>query len=280
MDIIQAVIMGFVQGLSEFLPISSSAHIVFASALYKILAGQNLAQGVGGEEIFFDIVIHLATLIAVLLFFKDDIINITRGFFKALKEKDYKNENFLIVLYLGVATFFTGILAFIFKDIAHMLVENPLIVSVLLIVTGFVLFFSEKFKQKDEKNNLKISIFIGIAQGLAIFPGLSRSGLTIAAGIFKGLDRVQAARFSFLLSIPIILIASLVYPILELDLKEVAQFNFAAIFIGALVACVSGYFCIKYFMRLLVKSNLRIFAYYCWVVGCLMSVVFALFYHP
>ncbi len=279
MDIIQAVIMGFVQGLSEFLPISSSAHIVFASALYKIATGQNLAQGVGGEEIFFDIIIHLATLLAVLLFFKKDIAEICTGFFNALKEKNYKDTNFLMVLYLAVATFFTGVLAFVFKDIAHALVENPMVVSLLLIVTGFVLFFSEKFKQGCQKNSLKTSIFIGLAQGLAVFPGLSRSGLTIATGIFKGLDRVQAARFSFLLSIPIILLASLIYPMLELDLKEIAGFNFAAIALGALVAFVSGYFCIKYFMKLLVKSNLRIFAYYCWIAGSLMALLFALFYH-
>jgi undecaprenyl-diphosphatase len=248
MNIVQAVIMGFVQGLSEFLPISYSAHIVFVSALYKIATGQSLAQGVGGEEIFFDIIIHLATLFAVLLFFKSDIIEIIKGFFKALKEKDYKNDNFVIV-------------------------------SMLLVVTGFVLFFSEKFKQKNDKNNLKTSILIGLAQGLAVFPGLSRSGLTIATGIFKGLDRVQAAKFSFLLSVPIIFLASLIYPIMELDFKEIAGFNFTAIVIGALVAFVSGYFCIKYFMRLLSSSNLRIFAYYCWAVGFLGVLLFGLFHH-
>lgn len=276
MDTIQAVIMGFVQGLSEFLPISSSAHIVLTSAIYKLIVGQSLNITNVQEEIFFDILIHLSTLFAIFIFFRNEILSILKGFLKGIFNKEERKEEFKTALFIIVATFFTGIIGIFIKDLAHTLVETPIIVSALLIVTGFILFFSEKFKKGSKEIDLKTSIFIGIAQGLAVFPGLSRSGLTISTAIFNGVDRVKSAKFSFLLSAPIILLASTVYPLIELDFKEVQTFNLKAMFIGGLVAFVVGYICIKYFMKFLSKSNLKAFAYYCITVGVLMTTLFAL----
>jgi len=273
METIQAVLMGFVQGLSEFLPISSSAHIVFVSALYKIATGKEFTGTSGQEEIFFDIIIHLATLLAVFIFFKKDIWAIISSFFRGLKTKKYDTD-FKMGVYIIIGTFISASIAFLFKDFAHDLVNNPKIVCILLVVTGFILFFSEKFKDCGKNLTLKNSVFIGIAQGLAIFPGLSRSGLTIATGLFQGIDRVRAARYSFLLSIPIIIAASTLYPLIELDLTEIPHFNWKAIILGAIVSFITGYFCIKYFMQFLAKSTLKSFAYYCWVVGVLMFVLF------
>lgn len=277
MDTIQAVIMGFVQGLSEFLPISSSAHIVFASAIYKIFVGKSLTVGVNGEEIFFDIIIHLATLLAIFVYFYKDLLEISKGFLKACKEKKYQEPDFLFVKNIAIATIFTCVLALFFKDIAHKLVENPFIVSILLLGTGFILYFSEKFKQDTKNMTLKTAILIGIAQGLAVFPGLSRSGLTIATGVFNGIKRIDAAKFSFILSIPIILGASMVYPLLELDFAEIKTFNFSAIIFGFITSFVVGYICIKYFMKFLAKSSLKGFAYYCWIIGILMMFIFKIF---
>ncbi|MCX4275109.1 MAG: undecaprenyl-diphosphate phosphatase [Candidatus Gastranaerophilales bacterium] len=272
MQTIQAVIMGAVQGISEFLPISSSAHIVFSSAIYKILTGSAI-QNVGSEEIFFDILIHLASLLAVIIFFFKDLKEITSGFFNGLIRKDYENPEFKTGVFVLLATFITCVLAFFIKDVAHSLVENPVYVSILLLFTGCILFFSEKLKRKEKNMDFKTAIFIGLAQGLAVFPGLSRSGLTIATGIFNGIERTKAARFSFILSVPIIIIASLIYPILEINPAEIHTFNFKAMALGCIASFATGFFCIKYFMKFLEKFNLKCFAYYCWIMGILMIFI-------
>ena len=272
MNIIQAIFMGLAQGISEFLPISSSAHIVFTSTIYKILTGANF-QTTGQEEIFFDILIHLSTLLAVIIFFFKDIKQIAKGFAEGIKSRDYQNPDFKTGIFVIIATFLTCVIAFFIKDVAHKLTENPLYVSILLLFTGCILFFSEKLKGKTKELNLKTAIFIGIAQGFAVFPGLSRSGLTIATGIYNGLDRLRAAKFSFILSVPIIIIASMVYPLLELDMAEIKTFNYNAMAAGCICSFVSGFLCIKYFMKFLEKFSLKGFAYYCWIIGILMIIV-------
>ena len=272
MQTIQAAIMGAAQGISEFLPISSSAHIVFTSTIYKILTGANF-QNVGSEEIFFDILIHLSSLLAVIIFFFKDLKELLFGFFRAVKTKDYTTAEFQTCTYVITATFITCIIAFFIKDIAHKLTENPLYVSFLLLITGAILFSCEKFKKPEKKMDIKTSIFIGLAQGLAIFPGLSRSGLTIATGMFNGLDRVKAAKFSFILSIPIIILASMIYPLLELNISEVHTFNFKAMAVGCALSFITGFLCIKFFMKFLEKFSLKCFAWYCWVIGIIMIFV-------
>lgn len=272
MQTIQAALMGTAQGISEFLPISSSAHIVFTSTIYKILTGASF-HNVGSEEIFFDILIHLSSLVAVIIFFFKDLKKLITGTFNSIKNKDYTTAEFKLTKYVIIATLVTCIMGFFTKDIAHSLTEKPLYVSILLIITGFVLFLSEKLKKLGTELNSKTSIFIGIAQGFAIFPGLSRSGLTIATGIFNGLDRITAARFSFILSIPVILIASLIYPLLELDMTQIQHFNYKAMITGCVLSFITGYLCIKFFMKFLEKFSLKYFAYYCWIIGIIMVFV-------
>ena len=151
MQTIQAAIMGAAQGISEFLPISSSAHIVFTSTIYKILTGANF-QNVGSEEIFFDILIHLSSLLAVIIFFFKDLKELLVGFFRAVKTKDYTTAEFQTCTYVITATFITCIIAFFIKDIAHKLTENPLYVSFLLLITGAIIFSCEKFKKPEYKH--------------------------------------------------------------------------------------------------------------------------------
>ena len=122
--------------------------------------------------------------------------------------------------------------------------------------------------------DLKSSIFIGLAQGLAALPGFSRSGWTIATGLFFGLDRVTSARYSFLLSIPIILGASMVYPLIKIDIAEAVQYNWTAIIVGTIVSGIVGYLCIKYFMKFISKFSLAIFGYYCIIAGILTAGFF------
>ena len=272
-----SIITGIVQGLSEFLPISSSAHIVFATSIYKILTGANFSV-INAEETFFDIMLHLGTLIAVLVYFRKMILDIIVEFFKAVKNRNFSDEYAKLGLYILIGTMFTVIIAYPLKDVCEKLVYSPQIVSVLLIGTGIILFLSEyvskNFQAKTDKMNLKKSIIMGLAQGLAVFPGFSRSGLTIASGLFSGLDRLTATKFSFLLTIPIILGTSILYPILEINTAELTQFNWINISIGTGVSAVVGYLCIKYFLIFVSKFSLKIFAYYCLIAGIVLTVFF------
>lgn len=273
MQTLQAIIMGAVQGLTEFLPVSSSGHIVISSAFYKMLTGAEIV--VTNEEIFFDILIHLSTLFAVIIYFFGDIKNILSNFYTAAKEKNYKSDNFLFVIYILIATFITGVFGLFTKEAAHNLTENPFIVSIFIIITGCVLLISEKIKKdENKKTDIKTALVVGLFQGFAVMPGLSRSGMTISSAMFMGLKRFDAARFSFILSIPIILLASFIYPLLTFDLKDIANFNYQALISGMATSFITGYLCIKYFMNFLKNNNLKCFAYYCFVVGTISAVIF------
>jgi len=280
MGFIQSILMGIVQGLSEFLPISSSAHLVFTSNFYKVFKGIEIVQQ-SNEEIFFDIMLHLGTLIAVIIFFRKEIYEITRDLFIACKNKDFSNHNAKLGLYIILGTVITIALALPLNDVAEHLVYHPALVGGLLIVTGFVLFFSEylskKRDNKSDKLNLKQSVLVGLAQGLAVLPGFSRSGWTIATGLFAGLNRETAARYSFLLSIPIILDASMVYPLIKIDVAEALNYNWISIIVGTIVSAVVGYLCIKYFMKFISKFSLNIFAWYCILMGVFTVIFFNLY---
>ncbi len=280
MHILQSIIMGIVQGLSEFLPISSSAHLVITSNLYKVLKGLELTQE-SSQEIFLDIMLHLGTLIAVLIYFRKDIIEILKAFLSAVKSKDFSDSNAKMALYILIGTIITVVIAFPLHDVAENLVYSPAIVGLLLIFTGILLFsaeaFSKRIQDKSDKIDLKTSIFIAIAQGLAALPGFSRSGLTIATGLLNKKDRLTAARYSFLLSIPIILGASMLYPLIKIDLHEFTGYNWNAIIIGTIVSAIVGYICIKYFLKFVGKYSLAFFGYYCIIVGALSFVFFNIF---
>ena len=277
MQTLQAVITGAIQGLSEFLPISSSAHIVFSNTLYSLITGEELSAVASGEEIFFDIMVHLATLFAVCIYFFNDLKDILKDSLSALKEKK-QNENSKILCYILVTTMITGCIGLLIKPGVEKLIVNPKIICILLAITGILLLFSEKIYQGNKKIDFKKSILIGIAQSLAVCPGFSRSGFTIASALLQGVNRIDAAKFSFLMSIPVIALASLVYPLMELDISEIATFNFKALILGFIVSFVVGYLCIKYFMQLLKNITLRFFGYYCLLASVVMFVLFQVYY--
>lgn len=279
MNFIQAILMGIVQGLSEFLPISSSGHLVFTSNFYKVFKGIEIVQH-SNEEIFFDIMLHFGTLIAVLIFFRKEIADILKALWNGVKTKDYSDQNAKVGLYILLGTVLTVAVAYPLEKVAEKLVYSPAIVGILLIMTGFILFYSEyRSKKIPTKSDvdLKSSIFIALAQGIAALPGLSRSGWTIATGLFNGLDRLTAARYSFLLSIPIILGASMVYPFIKIDLHEALTYNWNAIVAGTIVSGLVGYLCIKYFLKFVARFSLAIFGYYCVIVGILTAAFFTFF---
>ena len=278
MDLIQSILMGIVQGLSEFLPISSSAHLVFTSNFYKVFKGIEIVQE-SNQEVFLDIMLHLGTLIAVLIFFRKEIWQILKALYFGLKNKDYSSKDFKTGIYIILGTVITVLIAFPMNEVAEFLVFKPAFVGGLLIGTGILLLFSEFWAKRHGKNadvTLKSSILIAIAQGLAALPGFSRSGLTIATGLLTGSDRTTAAKYSFLLSIPIILGASMVYPLVKLDFAEVVTYNWTAIIAGTIVSGIVGYLCIKYFLQFVSKFSLGVFGYYCLIMGVVTAVFFAL----
>jgi undecaprenyl-diphosphatase len=279
MDLMQSILMGIVQGLSEFLPISSSAHLVFTSNFYKVFKGIEIVQE-SNQEVFLDIMLHLGTLIAVLIFFRKEIAEIIKALYYGLKEKNYESKDFKTGIYIVLGTVVTVLIAFPLNEVAEFLVFKPAIVGGLLIFTGCLLLFSEWFGKriKDKKEiNLKSSLLIAIAQGLAALPGFSRSGLTIATGLLSGHDRTSAARYSFLLSIPIILGASMVYPLIKLDFAEVITYNWIAIIVGTIVSGIVGYLCIKYFLKFVSRFSLGIFGYYCLIIGIGTAIFFTIY---
>lgn len=276
MDLIQTILMGIVQGLSEFLPISSSAHLVFTSNFYKVFKGIEIVQE-SNQEIFLDIMLHLGTLIAVLIFFRKEVAEIIKALYLGIKTKNYTSYNFKLGLYIILGTIITVVIAYPLNEVAGGLVFKPSVVGVLLIFTGILLLFSEFWAKRHTSKtdiSMKNSILIAIAQGLAALPGFSRSGLTIATGLLSGMDRSTAARYSFLLSIPIILGSSMVYPLLKIDLHEAITYNWTAIIVGTIISGIVGYICIKYFLKFVSKFSLRIFGYYCLIVGLFTAIFF------
>ena len=276
MDLIQSILMGIVQGLSEFLPISSSAHLVFTSNFYKVFRGIEIVQE-SNQEIFLDIMLHLGTLIAVLIYFRKEIFEILKALYFGLKNKDYSSREFKLGMYIILGTVITVLIAYPLNEVAGGLVFMPSVVGMLLVGTGVLLLFSEYWAKKhtDKKDiSIKNSILIAIAQGLAALPGFSRSGLTIATGLLSGMDRTSAARYSFLLSIPIILGASMVYPLVKIDFHEIITYNWTAIVAGTVVSGIVGYVCIKYFLKFVSRFSLSIFGYYCLIMGIVTAVFF------
>ncbi|CDG66123.1 Undecaprenyl-diphosphatase [Methanobacterium sp. MB1] len=274
MDIIQAIIMGIVQGLTEFLPVSSSAHLVLTPELLG--AKSSLA---------FDTLLHAGTLVAVIGYFWKDItsmiksfvsslLDIPRGKFKEeLTEDPYKRLAWLVV----VGTIPAGLMGVLFKSEFEALFDSVTMVGFFLLVTGVILWSSEWITKKNSDKKSKDikevsftnSLVIGVFQGFAIAPGISRSGSTIAAGLFSGLERKLAARYSFLLSIPAILGATLI------QVKDIVTFdaNTEVLVLGFLAAVISSYLAVKFMMGYIQKHSLNIFAIYCWIVGALTIIL-------
>lgn len=268
MDIIQGIIIGIVQGLTEFLPVSSSAHLVF---IQNILGVES--------SLAFDTFLHLGTLIAVLWFFRYDIYkmlnswilsirDIVQGRFKeGLYEDPYKR----LAWYVIIATIPVGIVGVLFEDSIDALFAGALYVpAFFLFVTGTILYLSQRMTSGDiNYSNItaKEALFMGLGQACAILPGLSRSGTTIAAGLTIGLDKEFAAKFSFILSIPAIFGAF----ILQIgDIGSAMDANFLPVFLGFLASIVAGYMAIRWMLDLIQNRSLDIFSYYCWLVGIIV----------
>lgn len=276
MDIIQSIIIGIVQGLTEFLPVSSSAHLVFVP--YLLGTESSLA---------YDTLLHIGTLVAVVVYFWNDLLHMINSFFSSLmdiprgrlisgiREDKFKKLAWFII----IGSIPAGLAGILLKDFFEGLFNNIPAVGFFLIITGILLYSSEMISRKISKKsgvkemNVKNSLIIGVAQACSIAPGISRSGATISTGLFLGLERELAARFSFLLSIPAILGAALIQ---IKDISSLMDMTTGAALAGFIAAIITGYLAIKIVLKLITEKNLLIFAYYCWIVGPLAIILYYL----
>lgn len=266
MDIFQSIILGIVQGLGEFLPISSTAHLVLAPYFFNW----------PDPGLSFDVALHVGTLIAVVAFFWRDWIDIFKSASNSILSTKYQILNTKypakLLWLLVVASVPGAIFGFLFDDYAEYVFRNPLIIAFTLSVVGLVLFLVDKYAthKKDIKNiSIKDAIIIGLSQAVAIIPGISRSGATMTAALARGFSREQAARFSFLLSTPIIFGAA-IFKIPELLETGIT----APILFGIIVAAISGYLAIKYMLRFIQKVGYAPFFWYRLVLALIIVIVY------
>jgi undecaprenyl-diphosphatase len=250
---IQAFILGLIQGLAEFLPISSSGHLVLFQKLF----------GLGKGVVTFDIAVHLATLAALMIILKKDIMEIIRKPFGKL------------TLMVVAGTIPTIIIGAVFKDLFDKLFVSGNTLGLEFILTGAVLWYAEntRTKNKDlDRMTYTDAAVIGTAQGIAILPAVSRSGLTIAGALLRGLDREFALKYSFLLSIPAILGAALLdgYDIVKSGSIQSVGIDTLPLVIGMATAAVAGYFTVKFMLRVFSKTSFKVFSYYVFILGGLI----------
>lgn len=273
MSVFKAFILGLIQGISEFLPISSSGHLA--------IAGKIMGMDPEGDSLLsFNILLHVATLAAVFIVYKKDIWEMIKAFFamigdvckgKGLRLREFTYRRLIVMLI--AATIPAVFAALLLGDI----IESPALwqIGIFLIITAILLFLSEKLAGGNvdiEKMSVKRAFCVGCFQGLGTLPGISRSGSTIVGGLFCGLDKKTAVRFSFLMSIPAILGA------LVLDIKDMFEatsqtLSLLPVAVGMITAAVSGYFAIKFLLKIVEKSKLSYFSIYCTLAGIVAIIL-------
>ena len=215
----------------------------------------------------FNVMLHVGTVFVVLVAFRRDIVEIV----KALVRLNFKTDEGKLALFIAVGSVPTALIGFFFHDIFESFSNNLLVVGVALLITGFFLFFSERRKTDRELSYLD-SLFIGTAQGIAITPGISRSGVTIATGLLRKVKKEVAFKFSFLLSIPAVIGAT----VMESRELVVGNVDIFALFLGAIISMIVGYICLKFLQKVIIKEKFHLFAYYCWAVGLIIVFFYLL----
>ena len=243
---LSAILLGLVQGLTEFLPVSSSGHLVIA---------QSLIPGFSQPGVLFDVILHFGTLFSVLYFFRGKIFKIS--------------FRYLLLLFIG--TIPAVLAGFLFRDQLELMFKATKWVGLELIISGFLNLYVDKAKSKKSEVSVKDSVWVGVFQAIAIIPGISRSGATIFAGVKRGVNKEKVAEFSFLLSVPAILGANLLEIV---SYSGKINGSFSPYIAGFLAALISGYVAIKIVYSFLAQNKFKYFAYYCFLVGVLAVVFF------
>jgi len=255
MDVFQALILAVLQGLTEWLPVSSSGHLAIAQQLMGT-----------GPQVLFDIFLHFGTLIAAVAFFWNDLWKMAKSVFRL----DFKSEHGRLFLFMVIASVPTAIIGFSFKGFFEGMFSSMPMIGGALIITGIALLLSERFRMKGKTLGVFQSLIIGIAQGIAVAPGISRSGATISAGLALGIDKETAARFSFLILIPAVLGATI------FELKDAMEIRQAVdpllIAAGTAMSAIVGYIAMRAFLGFVKKGKLDVFAYYCLALGAITVI--------
>jgi len=263
MDILQAIFLGIVQGVTEVLPISSSGHLILIPWVFNF----------NDPGLFFDVALHLGTLFAVIFFFYQDILQLVKGGINIIIKKDPSDTYQKLFLFLLLTTI-PGVIAGVLLDkYAESIFRNPILIATTLSFFGLVLLFADRMGKQTksfEKVGILDSLIIGTSQALAIIPGVSRSGITMSAGLFRGLKRDEAARFSFLLSIPIIFGAAL-YSFKGLPFSELLSPVFVA---GFLSSAIAGFLSIRFLMNYLKSHTFNIFVIYRFILAGIILIIY------
>ncbi len=260
---IDSLILGIIQGLTEFLPVSSSGHLTI---LHSFL-------GEVGDNVLFDVFLHFGTLLATLVFFRHKIFSILKGLLSEYKSGDiFKGEWSKRSLYICIAVIPTGIIGLVFKDELEALFLDPKKAALMLLVTGAILLLTLIFKGKEKTAaNIGIlgALIVGIVQGLAIIPGISRSGSTISASLFLGLRREEAGEYSFLISIPAIFGALLIK---LKDIESLVDVTWFPMILGLAVSFFVGLLALSVLLKFVRKGRFWVFAPYCIILGLIGSI--------
>ena len=248
--LIEALFLAVVQGLTEWMPVSSSGHLVITQTVLGL-----------NPPLIFDVMLHVGTLIVVLTVFRKDIADII----KAVIKRDFETEEGKLALFIVVGSVPIAIIGFVFYDFFKSLFSNLLAVGVAIIITGSVIFFSEK-RIGNRKMGILDSLLIGLAQAVTIIPGISRSGITVAAGLLRKIDKTKAFRYSFLLSVPAVIGAT----VMESRDLVLGNMDMAPLFLGATISMIVGYVSLMLLKKIVMNEKFHLFAYYCWTVGIAM----------
>lgn len=271
MTLIQALFSGIIQGLTEFLPVSSSGHLVLLQHLF----------GLKEQALFFDISLHMGTLAAVVFFFRKEVGSIItavlRGLALLVRGKTamaqlYADMDIRMAVLIVAGCVPTAIIGLVFNNLAERIFSSLFLVGIMLILTGGFLWSTRWIKKTGdgiERFSIKNAVWIGIIQGLAILPGISRSGSTITAALFLGINRETAARYSFLLSIPAIVGAEILS---LMNLPPEMTVSLKATLTGTATACIVGYVSLKMLVYIVGRGRLYIFSPYCWLVGAIILI--------
>jgi len=241
MNAINSILLGLLQGFTEFFPVSSSGHLVIA---------QSFIPGFSQPGVLFDVILHAGTVLSVIIYFYKELLNISKKY----------------IYYLLLGTVPAAVIGLLFESVIESAFRSTFLVGIALIITGMINFLTDKKTDKKEKLNYKNSFIVGVFQSLAIIPGISRSGATIFAGSKAGIERKKAAQFSFLLSIPAIVGAN-IFQLIKYSSSN--QTNIFIYFLGFIAAFVSGYLAIKVVLKFLYLRKFKLFSYYCIFVGIL-----------
>jgi undecaprenyl-diphosphatase len=262
MDIIDSIILGIIQGLTEFLPVSSSGHLELGKA---ILGDHSVPE----ESLLFTVVLHFATALSTIVIFRKDILDIVKGLFKPSINDDQRFAGKIIVSMIPAVL--VGL--FFEEQLEQLFGGNIMLVGCMLLVTAVLLFLADKAKNTQKKVGFKDALIIGISQAIAMLPGISRSGATISTSVLLGNDKTKAARFSFLMVVPLIF-GKMAKDVLGGELSFESQ-NITALGAGFVAAFISGLFACTWMIALVKKSKLSYFAIYCVIVG-VIAIAFSL----